>query len=508
MKILKKLLIVLFLSIFPLLIPINVNAQQVSIVTPRGVITSTNISTNLYDIDDIEEFRNEDFDAYPDINEVAPANSAYNCASYALYSRDYTTNNHWITMAEDYILGEFNFNNETYVPNTASYVESDFSPGDILVYYDNYSLSPRELDIIHVAVIYSNNNHVNPVTAGDNDLIVISKWATHGLYIHDFRDCEFYSGAVSIISYRPYYDLLQTISTNNTYLNYSFTITNKYRKIVKLVVQNEMDISINVSSTNGSVNASFYDDKMQLIDDCLIRYNNTYSGSYIYHLNQGVYYYSVYFENPNVTGTISTKVRKLDSTFDNAIMLDPGTGYLVGSEISILSQYYSGVDLYGYNTIHNGFTRLLYFDSNLVLETSRLDYYYVTSNSDELFVTPYGTILAKNVDGYDNVMIYAFNKNDPSLVYRKNIIVNEYLGPDIYLSWDIHPYLYDEDYLYIEDEAPFNFLQYYYWYSTNSNVITVDSIGYYRCLSQGICYIYGDSIFNDKVHLQIYVTAG
>lgn len=269
-----------------------------------------------------------------------------------------------------------------------------------------------------------------------------------------------------------------------------------------------MDISINLSSTSGVINSLFYDSSLHLIEENkMIRYYNAYTGSYVLHLEPGNYYYSAYFENPNVHGNITCSVRKLDYSFNNAIIVDPNAGYLVGSEINILSNYMYNIETYNSNVIHNGFTRLIYFDTNYVEDNSRLDYYFVSLDSENLTVTNFGTVLAKNNnDMYATVL--AFNKDDPTLVYKKEFHLFKYIGQDIYLDWNINPTPYACFTIDISNDAPYNFLQYYDWYSSNNNVAIVDDFANVTCLANQTCYIYGDYLYNDKVHLRIFLMIG
>ena len=54
---------------------------------------------------------------------------------------------------------------------------------------------------------------------------------------------------------------------------------------------------------------------------------------------------------------------------------------------------------------------------------SRLDYDWYSSNENIAKVTSYGTVLALNVERDTEVSIYAINKVDPTIVYRKEITI-------------------------------------------------------------------------------------
>lgn len=193
MKMIKRILFLIVSFLIVLLAFKNVNAQDFY-ATPKGVQTIVDIITNTYNETQIAQFRLQDYADYPNIVEIAPASNAYNCYSYALYSRDYNTNNYWLSEPESFIYGDFSEDLCAYIDSSASYVLGDYSPGDILAYVDYVPDSERGLYIEHLAVIYSNNNNKIPSTAGNNEIMVISKWDNHGLYLHDFRDCPYYQG--------------------------------------------------------------------------------------------------------------------------------------------------------------------------------------------------------------------------------------------------------------------------------------------------------------------------
>lgn len=54
---------------------------------------------------------------------------------------------------------------------------------------------------------------------------------------------------------------------------------------------------------------------------------------------------------------------------------------------------------------------------------SRLEYYWYSTNENVAKVTKYGTVLALNVDVDTSVTIYAINIKDPSIIYKKNLMI-------------------------------------------------------------------------------------
>ena len=192
---------------------------------------------------------------------------------------------------------------------------------------------------------------------------------------------------------------------------------------------------------------------------------------------------------------------------NTGIIVDPGSDWLCGTQITIYDALY-GIDgaTYNGNIIVEGFTRLIYFDNSIVNELSRLDYYYISSDENIAIVTDYGTVVAKNTDTTKQVTIYAINKDNPSIVYAKQFIVVPYQVNEIIV---IH--LYDEininESIYIElDElVPFSYLQCYEWESFDEDIVTVNYMGYITGISSGNTYIIGTYKYNRDIIIEVSV---
>ena len=139
-------------------------------------------------------------------------------------------------------------------------------------------------------------------------------------------------------------------------------------------------------------------------------------------LNPGTYYigYSDNFDKVQIQFALRRKVNT-DLNIDGTLVTDPARnqGFPLGSEVT-----FNNGSLLG-NTITEGFTRNLYLmvEDRLRDPMSRLDYDWYSSNENVAKVTKYGTVLALNVIENTTVTIYAINKDDPSIVYKKDFII-------------------------------------------------------------------------------------
>lgn len=128
-------------------------------------------------------------------------------------------------------------------------------------------------------------------------------------------------------------------------------------------------------------------------------------------LEIGVYYIG-YFNKLNynpITIIIGYDIQTYD---DDKIIPDPNCLTDCGSMINIYEINESDKSYKG-NEIVVGFTRILYFDPVLEIE-SRLDYHWYSSDEDLATVSEFGTVLAKSPG---TVQIIAVSKVNPRIVY-------------------------------------------------------------------------------------------
>ncbi len=122
---------------------------------------------------DMEEYRkreleNDDLNKYPGIALLAPATQKYNCHSYARHDQS-PTNIYRIHDPREYW-------------EDGSYIESNGSPGDKVVYYEGSSFIHSGIISERIGSYEGSNNNPN---IGDLDNVIIhSKWANSGVFEH------------------------------------------------------------------------------------------------------------------------------------------------------------------------------------------------------------------------------------------------------------------------------------------------------------------------------------
>lgn len=186
--------------------------------------------------------------------------------------------------------------------------------------------------------------------------------------------------------------------------------------------------------------------------------------------------------------------RLIEFKYDS-FMIVPVIWWQCGIQIEILEKNNLN-KTYNSNIITEGFTRIIYFENGKVPSTSRLSYEWYSSNESVATVTNYGTVLAKNVNSRQTVLIYAVYKNDSSIIFVQGLIVDNYSGPEIII----------EKIISISNDLPYNFNQYYLWNSDNTNITTVNQFRKVKAINNGGCIISGNYTPNSMVIVKIYIT--
>ena len=193
-------------------------------------------------------------------------------------------------------------------------------------------------------------------------------------------------------------------------------------------------------------------------------------------------------------------------------MIDPGEGYICGSQINLLESNLI-IKSYNDNYITEGFTRIIYLSLDYTNDISRLDYNWYSSNSEILEVTPYGTVLAKSVTSDISVLVMAVNKNNPDIIYITEFIVENDLLDYQSAPININVYMTVEpeeiQYINLSNvNVPINYLQLYNW-STNSNGVTLYSFGRFSAdesLVGNVVIIEGIYQYNSRVHIIVHIS--
>lgn len=219
---------------------------------------------------------------------------------------------------------------------------------------------------------------------------------------------------------------------SNEYINILSSVsgTNDYAKELRICERGIFSLYISYTGNNSN-NACLYILKKTYNDETrkydlepiISRTISNASGSMEFIgriLDKGDYYIGYYnLPNGSVSGSIQ---RFVDNSIDeayNALLVDPNSGFLCGSQIRILESEQREKS-YNQTFITKNFTRILYIDKTYDIDTSRLAYDWYSSNESIATVTSYGTILGKEVG---TVKIIGVLKSDPSKVYIKEFTV-------------------------------------------------------------------------------------
>ena len=135
-------------------------------------------------------------------------------------------------------------------------------------------------------------------------------------------------------------------------------------------------------------------------------------------LTEGTYYIG-YFNN-DINNTIDINLERLVTlSGDEVLVTDPDQFTQCGSQVNIIEKNNSNKSYRG-TYITKDFTRIIYPNYNYDISSSRLDYYWYSSDENIAEVTAYGTVLGKSIG---TVKIMAVLKSDPSKVFVKEFTV-------------------------------------------------------------------------------------
>lgn len=279
----------------------------------------------------------------------------------------------------------------------------------------------------------------------------------------------------------------------------------KLNTINQIVVDTTGTYLFTLTNSTNIKKVELYDEDYNLIKEAEIINNRNYI---IHNLDGGIYYLTIHSNNLLNIYNYSLKIRKYtNDIMSNAIIVDPSNLWNCGSQIEMLEEDLSESNKsYLDNTIVEGFSRICYFDTNLITATSRLDFTWISSNENILKVTDYGTVIGKNVDELETVTIYAISKTDPTIVYTKEFEVVPYEGDYIDINIDLNYNVGDEMILDIGEFIPYNFMQAYSWVSSNEAYLEISNYGIIKAKLSGPVTINGSYLYNEKVRIFINVS--
>lgn len=232
--------------------------------------------------------------------------------------------------------------------------------------------------------------------------------------------------------------------------------------------------------------------------------------------------YLGYFDGVS-DGTIKITIeRNITQSFD--ILVDPNSGYTVGSEVNL------GFGPYGETIIHQGLTRICYLGPDAPDSRSRLNYEWISADEGIAKVSAYGTITAISPGRTKIMAIYKLDKTIVGTIYidvigypGEGIIYLNY-GMDVRVDGTISgtevtsgsgsiievsssPYvtihLGNTRLICLGSDSPSSSIQDFEWSSGDTSIATVSSFGTINALEVGSVVIYGKYKYNQNYRVRI-----
>lgn len=276
------------------------------IYTPNGSSIYGKFTNNEFDIDKQDQIHKKLMDKYSYLENqdyIYPANSSYNCHSYAFYSCNPYTNNFFLLDPYKYL------DDDSYDPVV------DIRKGDILWYFSNAGANQTTPYITHSAIIVDFPEGMTAVNISNYSQITVeSKWGEAGVYRHKANQCPFASldqlAYIQVI--RPRTDKTFNISDESGIINDSTNIAITYENSDKYEMY-ELNPSITKcyefrSSSSSSLDVRLYDVHMQLIDFDDLNSSSSTTHFKIKLFKKEIYYLRVAYVSNTAVGTINTQI--------------------------------------------------------------------------------------------------------------------------------------------------------------------------------------------------------
>lgn len=227
-------------------------------------------------------------------------------------------------------------------------------------------------------------------------------------------------------------------------------------------------------------------------------------------LTDGTYYIG-YFNKNDVSNFNVTFNRLVIQSGSSVLVTDSDFDTLCGSQINIIEMNQT-TKSYRETFIIKGFTRLIYLES-IAPSTSRLEYYWYSSDESKAIVTDYGTVLGKDIG---MVKIMGVYKYDPSKVFVKEFTIINDLGTTPLTIESTIKVKYSQTnngtFLLPLEKAncPYPRFQDYSWNlfipcQENSPSVTYNSWGYFTISEPGSFILTGSYYLNSIVTVVIHV---
>ncbi len=399
-------------------------------------------------------------------------------------------------------------------------INAIYPEGAIKIYTDSYRISildRYQVDNLSVPAISNENENELYVYLPEKGYYYINVMLPTNNYSRlTFRIDEVEKNN---INYQDRLDFIcfDELFYNNKYISYFEEVTISHRSKIELDV-----------TTSGAVNENIPvyifakcrelgfepgDNHYYIVSKLIDNITSTNRGPiFTVTLDAGTYYmgYSDNFDNVGISFALRRKVNT-DLNINGTLVTDPAydQGFPLGSEVTFNNGALLG------STITAGFTRNIYLmvEDRLKEQISRLEYDWYSSNENVARVTEYGTVLALNVTENTPVTIYAINKNDPSIVYKKDFTILKETKTDPIIIECNMSYSYSRQNGKYKLEldftnSPYPYIVYYVWAIECLDGISIDmnAFGIITSTGTGEAIITANYTLNRRVFLNIHLT--
>ena len=525
----KSILIVLAICINMFILSntslLHIKASISEPITPNGnYVPYISITTEISESKKNEYITDENiYVSHGAIRLDEPTNK-YNSHSYAWYNQQYNSNIYKINSPNAYI------SDGSYKLKT-----DGIEVGDIVCYYrvklsydDNRTqLTSVEPYLAHSAKVKSIDGDFNVYDLESlENLTLISKWGDGGLYEHSGTNCPYYYDCLQTNPYTIddlHFENMDDLGTDDALFyievygpNYENSVSIEMSENPILLSKNlqadgfifyrlnvQYDGNFEIETFSDSlVDLKLFSKDLNLINDDAITQTDG-STKLVTTLLSNTYYLRISFLDEEEYGNVLTSIKRIitnNPNNENVIIADKNNTVQCGSEVTINGGAYGG------NTLTQGFTRNLYLNPEIAPSISRLDYYWYSSDTNVATISQYGTLFAKDGTGNKSIEIIAVYKNNPSIVYKKNFIIKEEIKTEeIIIEYEMTIPINSVTSIELDNQVPYNWIQYYTWSTENSAIATISSYGTIRGLGRGQTTFTGIYEYNTRISILVTI---
>ncbi len=416
------------------------------------------------------------------------------------------------------------------------YFDCNFKDTFLRFYFDNNVKNLCKKSSIRITSS-DEKNHLRRYPISSNAELSVTSENENSLFVYSTRKeryyikIELYSTTLSSIPFfieeieKNTIDFSKSLYYNTFEELFALNHSNSYFKEITLNLRSRLDLSIVTDGDfndnipvyvlekrlkkGGDENYKEYD-ILEILIENITRENRSPIFDII--LDPGVYYIGYGKNDDNISISFGLeRVINQKLNIDGVLVTDPAfnQGFELGSEVTFNKGLLRG------NTITEGFTRNIYLmvENRLKEPMSRLEYDWYSTDESIATVTNYGTVLALSVDNDMKVIICAINKQDPSMVYKKEFTIKKETSTDqlviecnMSFSYSKVTGLYTLELNFTN--SPYPYLAYYVWDIECNDGSNISMTSRYLIYSSGPgkAEITANYILNRRIFLLIHLT--